>query len=194
MQEIWKLAPATLDRMRTDRRQILSLLPFPLLAGSMLQDSDPEPKGESTALTVLLVRHAETAESTRSGGDPELSEAGEARAAALARLLQDAGVTHLFCSEFRRTAATLAPLESQFDLQAKVISARDAAAQQQALLDLPTGSVAVVAGHSNTIPALAAALAGLEAPMVIEHEDYDRLFVVAGPRRSPVTLELRYES
>jgi len=53
------------------------------------------------------------------------------------------------------------------------------------LLELPAGSVAVVAGHSNTIPALATLLGGTilgteataQGPMLSDSE-YGRLFVL----------------
>lgn len=136
--------------------------------------------------TLMLLRHAETAESTETTRDPELSDAGERRAAALARLLSHAGVTHLFASEYKRTQATLAPLAEALDLEIEVVPADRAGSQLEALRALPEGAVAVVCGHSNTIPGLAAAV-GCEPEGLVDHEvygpmlgksEYDRLFVV----------------
>lgn len=154
------------------------------------------------ALTVVCVRHAEKAPD---GRDPALTPAGTERAAALARLLGHAGVTHVFASEFRRTRATVAPLAAAAGLTVTVVPAGDPAAQVAALEALPAGAVAVVAGHSNTVPGLVAALGGAieglaeherYGPMLADDE-YDRLFVVtrhgradAAPRVA--TLELRY--
>jgi phosphohistidine phosphatase SixA len=152
--------------------------------------------------TVFLLRHAEKAESTTNERDPSLSEAGRQRARALARLLGKAKVTHLFSSEFVRTNETLAPLAEAAGLEVQVIPARDGEDQVRALVALPPGSIAVVCGHSNTIPALVAALGGTIDALVdhptygpmLGDDEYDRLFVVIRPvaGESAQTIELRY--
>lgn len=163
----------------------------------------PVPAADAAGVTVILVRHAETAGDTSSGGtDPGLSEAGRARAAALARVLEDAGVTHVYASEFVRTQATVAPLASGVRAEVTLIPARELDAQVAALRALPAGAVAVVAGHSNTIPALVERLGGrmtgLEASerhgALIPHDEYDRLVVVLleSGRDAAPTVELRY--
>ncbi len=175
----------------------LAPLLVPLAEGAT--DAPPKP------LTVLAFRHAETAGSTRSGGDPELSDGGAARAEALARLLANSGVTHVFSSEFARTQATIAPLAEQLGLEIQVVPADDGAAQVDALLDLPPGSIAAVCGHSNTVPGIVSGLGGEARDLVehpkyggmLEHESYDRLFVVTRPTTDDgasgvQTIELRY--
>jgi len=158
----------------------------------------PYPTGRAPApeqpVSVFLVRHAETAESTREARDPELSEEGLLRAHELARLLSHAGVTHLFASEFVRTGATLAPLAGELGLEVRIIPARESEQQLQALQALPPGSVAVVAGHSNTVPELVVALGG-EVAEPIEHEQYHRVFLVTLPGHAdgaPKAIELHY--
>lgn len=167
------------------------------------QESRPVVREEGEPpVTVFLLRHAEKAnEHTR---DPDLTEAGEARAASLAELLVAAKVTHLFSTEYRRTRNTLAPLAKQTELEVEVVSAREPNQLVQRLRGLPPGSTAVVSGHSNTTPALAAALGceldGLHetqrGPMLGENE-YDRLFLLTLPPAGAkgVTgkvVELRY--
>ena len=68
-----------------------------------------------------------------------------------------------------------------------------------ALRNLPDGSVAVVAGHSNTVPQIVARLGGevrdLTRRGFIEDSTYDRLFVVTLPvddDTATQTIELRY--
>lgn len=176
-----------------------------LLAPLSSGEQDPT-QDQTPGRTVVLVRHAETAEPTGGGADPALSDAGKTRAAALARLLGHAGVTHLFASEYGRTQQTLAPLSEAAELAVTEIAAGEAEAQLAALGSLPPGAVAVVAGHSNTVPGLAAglgcAIEGLEehpryGPM-LGHDEYDRLFVVhlpaAGANAAPGVIELRYGS
>jgi len=166
-------------------------------------DPVPMPSQEAGASVVIFVRHAETVTSTSTTRDPVLSVQGEARAEALARLLANSKVSHLFASEYKRTQATLAPLGSARALNVSVHPARKADELVSALRGLPAGSVAVVAGHSNTVPQLVTALGG-QPENLVEHPthgkmlgetQYDRLFVVPGPTfgASPApTIELRY--
>lgn len=161
----------------------------------------PEPATDPIAArptTVILVRHAEKADDDPR--DPSLSPRGEARARALAGLLAQAGVTHLFASEFKRTQATLRPLASATGRPLVVVPAADGAALVAAIQALPAGSVAVVSGHSNTVPTLVSGLGGalrgtVASPTgpLLPDEAYDRLFLLVVPARGEVqTLELRY--
>ena len=183
-----------------------SLAADPALQGAAapaegLQTAEPPARPVASSRTVILLRHAEKGSDDRR--DPSLSEAGEARARALARLLSKAGVTQLFASEYKRTQATLAPLAAALDVPVVAHPASDSAGLVRRLRALPPGSVAVVAGHSNTVPELAAAL-GAALPALSEtprgamlaEEEYDRLFVLsflATPAPgAPALLELRY--
>ena len=65
--------------------------------------------------TVFLVRHAERADTTPGAArrwptDPDLSDAGRARAESLAAALKDAKITAIYTTEFKRTQQTAAPL------------------------------------------------------------------------------------
>lgn len=157
--------------------------------------------------TVILVRHAETAQSTKTTRDPELSEAGKERAESLARLLSGAGVGRLFSSEFQRTQATLAPLAERRGLEVETIPAGEPEKLVSILRGLPAGMVAVIAGHSNTVPGLVHRLGGRVEDLVederygpmLRSSEYDRLFVVQLPLvqgategGGVATLELRY--
>jgi phosphohistidine phosphatase SixA len=174
-----------------------ALLSLGRSAASLPEDLQP-----ARPITVFLLRHAETAASTQSERDPPLSEAGAARAAALARLLGQAGVTHLFASEYQRTQATLAPLAEVAGRSVEVVPAADEAQFAGMLRGLAPGSVAVVAGHSNTVPALVLSLGGEvrgaraePSPPALAHDSYDRLFQVtlaADPGALPGCIELCY--
>ena len=187
------------------KRPLLALFLALAASGALIwgQSGDPRPSPPQKPVTVFLVRHAETAESTRTSRDPELSELGLERAQSLSRLLGHAGVTHLYSSEFRRTAATLGPLAEDLGLEVQSIAAADRAATLEALAGLPPGSVAVVAGHSNTVPALVEALGGQLADLaedprhgkLLDHDSYDRLAQVILPAEAGTavqTIELRY--
>jgi len=126
---------------------------------------------------VLMVRHAEKGDDGTP--DPPLSKAGEARASCLATMLTPFAPDHLFATEYRRTQATLGPLAEATGQEIEVHSASDADGWVQLLRDLPSGSRAVVAGHSNTVPGLLQALggapSGLNKKGHLPHEEYDRL-------------------
>lgn len=135
--------------------------------------------------TAILLRHAEK-DAGSDPKDPALSQAGQERARALQRLLARAGATHLFASEFRRTRETLGPLAEARSLAIDALPAADLAGLVDRIRALPAGSVAVVAGHSNTVPALAAALGGTIQDLVsspsgrsLRDDEYARLFVLS---------------
>jgi phosphohistidine phosphatase SixA len=147
----------------------------------------------SFAQSVILVRHAERADTAAGGAptmaaDPDLSEAGRARAGRLAEMLRDAGVTAIFVTEYKRTQQTAAPLAAALGLTPVVIKAADT----KALITRVRAATghALVVGHSNTVPEVAAAIAG-STPMTIADNEYDNLLVVSRSGKSRV-LRLRY--
>jgi len=180
---------------------LLLLACKPAMTAPAADTAKPEPATNAATTvrptTVILVRHAEKA--ADDPRDPNLSPAGEARARALAGMLAQAGVTHLFASEFKRTQATLRPLATAAGREVLVVPAADQAALVAAIEALPAGSIAVIAGHSNTVPALVTALGGALRGTVpsptgpqLPDDAYDRLFLVILPARGEVqTLELR---
>lgn len=179
----------------------LLLLTFAFLSFSRFALSQ-EPATAVEPVTVILVRHGDT-DSSNPVPDPELTERGVQRAEALASLLSAAGVTHLFSTEFVRTRTTLDPLAKRTGVEVEVIPAREGARQLQLLRALPAGSVAVVAGHSNTVPGMARALGtqplGLEQHErygeILPHDAFDRAYVITLPvseSAGPKLVELRY--
>ena len=150
-------------------------------------------------VTVIAVRHCEKGKDDPR--DPGLAEAGTARAQQLSKLLAHSGVTHVYATGYRRTQDSIAPLAAAAGLEVITYDARAIANFAESLAELPPGSVAVVAGHSNTTPDLVFALGGevtdlvaMQGMQLIEEDQYDRLFIVNLPATSaPVTtLEMRY--
>lgn len=197
------MKPSLLHRSRIAFVPAL-LLP---LAGLALGLRGPAPQEEAATppapITVILVRHAETAGSTRSLPDPPLSTEGAERAAALGALLGHSGATHLFSSDLQRTRATLGPLAEALGLEIASGPPLPVEPLAATLGALPPGSTAVVAGHSNTVPALVEALGGTIPGLerhpqhgpLLDHGDYDRLFWLTLPAcagESVKTIELRY--
>jgi len=126
--------------------------------------------------TIFIVRHAEKA----SGGagasnDPDLSDAGRARAKSLAKLLKDAGITAVYATEFKRTQQTAAPTAAAAGIRVTQLPGNETSSLV-AKLRAPRGN-ALVVGHSNTVPEIIQAL-GFSKPAAIGDGDYDNLFIV----------------
>lgn len=133
----------------------------------------------NASTVVLVVRHAEKASET--ARDPELSAAGMARAEALLEVARDAGVTAILATQFLRTQATAAPVAAARGLTPEIVpavAAVDAHARTVAeAARRHAGGVVLIVGHSNTVPAIVAAL-GVPEPPPICDDEYDNLYVV----------------
>lgn len=148
---------------------VLAMALFPI--SSRAQDST----------VVVVVRHAEKA--TDDPRDPSLSEAGKARALALAAKLAGNGLDVAYSTQFKRTQQTAAPAAEQAGIEVSIrpVDAKTAASYDadlaRDLRALPPGSTALVVGHSNTVPGIVAAISGQPAADMPETE-YDRYTVV----------------
>lgn len=126
--------------------------------------------------TIFLVRHAEKAQDG-DAKDPDLSDAGRARAESIAEVLKDAGITAIYATELKRTQQTAEPLARLANVEVTIVPAKETAALIAKLK--ATDGAALVVGHSNTVPQILQAL-GVSAPVTIGESDYDNLFVVVG--------------
>lgn len=144
--------------------------------------------------TVIVVRHAEKA--TGQGDDPHLSDAGTARAHALARALDDAGVTAVIVSQYACTAETAAPTARAAGVSPEVVEVKDPIprhiADVSAAVRRHPGGVVLVVGHSNTVADIVAAL-GAGRPGDICDPEYDRMEIVGmAPNGRAWRIESRY--
>jgi len=124
--------------------------------------------------TVIVVRHAEKVDNS---ADPDLSEAGKARAVLLARLLGETEVSALFSSQFKRTQQTLMPLSRKLNL--KILTVHASLTEdlvRRISTQFPRKNV-VVASHSDRVTEIIEALGGKSVGFLAE-SDYDNLFVV----------------
>ncbi len=124
---------------------------------------------------VVLVRHAEKADEPAS--DPPLSAVGAERAAELARLLADAGITRIHSSDTRRTLDTARPLAEALGLEIERYDPRDLPAMAARLQELPGRHLVV--GHSNTTDVLSGLMGGDTFGEIVEAWEYDRLYLLA---------------
>ena len=122
---------------------------------------------------VYLVRHAEKADG---GADPVLTASGLARAALLADLLSDSGITHIHSSDFVRTRDTAEPLAGRLGLETLIYDPRDLVGMASRLRNTPGRHP--VSGHSNTTPRLVELLGGDPHTAIDEPAEYDRLYIV----------------
>lgn len=138
---------------------------------------------------IYLVRHSEKLP----GSDPALSELGVARTAALANKLKDAGIAHVFSSDFKRTRMTAAPVAEQSKVAVTIYNARELrpfAVELEAFAKSAKGNILVV-GHSNTTPVVASLLTKAEFPMLNE-DQYDHLYVVRQNNDGSFTATIEY--
>lgn len=159
-----------------ERRSLLGLLGAAALTGPVAMASATT--GESTRLHVL-VRHAEKA--ADDPRDPTLSNAGQLRAAALSELLGALPIDRICVTPLKRTRLTAEATATRLGLEVQAIEFGDTLqshieATAQALRVGGDG-VALVVGHSNTLPLLIEALGG-PADVQITDDQYDDLFLL----------------
>lgn len=157
-----------------------------LLLGACASGGPAGDRDAVAAVTFVVVRHAEKA--VDGSSDPPLSAAGRRQARSLADSLAGSPLVAVYATAYRRTQATAAPAARLHGLPVITYDARQAAAGFAASLRdrHATGTVLVV-GHSNTAPAIAAALCGCDvAPM--GESDYGRRLVVQLGADGDVTL------
>jgi broad specificity phosphatase PhoE len=123
------------------------------------------------------------------GRDPDLSEAGRARAQSLAKTLRDAGITAIYVTDLKRTQQTAAHLAKALGIKPTIPLPNDTTALSARLRDIRRGNVLVV-GHSDTVPKLIKAL-GIAASISLNDTDYDNLFVVLLEKK-PRLIRLHY--
>jgi probable phosphoglycerate mutase len=130
---------------------------------------------------VYLVRHAEK---TTDKDDPALTEAGQARADALADLLTGKWLTHIYSTDTKRTRDTAAPVAERYGLKVELYDPRDLPAMAAKLKATPGRHLVV--GHSNTTPQLTELLGGDGGTEIVEATEYDRLYWVTTSPDEPV--------
>jgi broad specificity phosphatase PhoE len=156
-----------------------------------------EPAARTTACTtIIVVRHAE--QTDPEAADPLLSEAGAARANALAAALEHSGVQAIYVTQFKRTQDTAGPVAALLHVSVTEVPVDRAKLAEHApllagrILAEHPGGIVLVVGHSNTVPAIVEALAKVKI-RAIERNEFDRLIVVtAGEKGCAHAIEARY--
>jgi len=166
----------------------LSLAVLSVSASTLLLLSVPSRAyAQEPEVVVYLVRHAERAEDGTD--DPPISRAGQQRADLLSTLLSDAGITHVYSTDYKRTRATGRPLAERSGLTMASYDPRDLTGFAATLGAAPGRHLVV--GHSNTTPDLVAALGG-DPHGPIQEFEYDRLYVLVIRGNDVSTVLLRF--
>jgi len=147
--------------------------------------------------TVIFVRHAE--KGALPANDPVLSEAGQRRAAELARQLVDAdvipgvGVDAVYSTSYRRSVETAKPVADALDLPVLMYDAADTEVIIDAMVREYKGKIILVVGHSNTVPEMIANMGASKNVPEIAEDEYDNIYIVTIPWFGKTkTIRLRY--
>lgn len=162
----------------------LLLLPLLLVLSACAGTVKP---GSDTVF--IVVRHAERAETP--ANDPGLSEAGRARADALAAALADVPLRAVYATPTRRTRETAAPVAEAKGLEVRDYDAARPPADSATVLHIRhAGQQVLVVGHSNTVPALVSTLCACPV-LPLEEGDYGDLYQVHIRANGEVRLTTR---
>lgn len=152
----------------------------------------------SSTTTIYLVRHAEKQAQDPNKpippNDVELSDSGHVRARVLRDSMQPRALKGIFATTVVRTQQTVEPTAAAKGLTVKLYPATQPAAD--ALVDSLSaikGKVFLVAGHSNTVPAMVRHL-GLPCSFAgnIPDNDYDNMFIITIKKGVKTVKETTY--
>lgn len=128
---------------------------------------------QAEGYVLYLVRHAEKAETQGAERDPPLSACGQARAQFLAGYFANSNLEQVYSSDYQRTRQTAAEIVAQQQLPLAIYQAKEIAALAHQLRERKQN--ALVVGHSNTIPPLAALLSE-QTTAAMHEEEYSRMY------------------
>ncbi len=163
-----------------------------LLCSSLLPlgaQAPQPPSAPAPATTIVLLRHAEKA--SDSDPDSPLSEAGRARARALAPQLAAFRPDALMVSQRRRTQETLAPLAERLHLQPLVRDNEKVPELAAELLRDFKGRTVVIGWHHGPHEPLARALGVTGDLPAWTSRTYDRIWIIRIGAKGETTFEER---
>ena len=125
----------------------------------------------TTVKPVYLLRHAEKG----AGSDPDLTPAGQARAQEFLRVLGNVTVNAIYSTNTKRTRQTAQPLATAKSLTIQIYSDTSTA---NTILSGSNEQIAVIVGHSNTVPELITAFGATPPYTYIPEKEFDNLFLL----------------
>ncbi len=169
-----------------------ALTPLAVSAQEHAHAGNDHAKMEHPVTVVVIVRHADKA--AQPAADPPLTEAGTARAQALAEMLRNANVAAVFHTPTVRTRETALPTARQFGLTPEVLPLGPAAVHAEVVAEAVrkhAGKTVLVVGHSNTVMKYIAALGGPVRPDLCDHQ-YDGIYTLVIAHGETRVVEGRY--
>jgi broad specificity phosphatase PhoE len=140
------------------------------------------------------VRHAEKASDAE---DSPLAEAGMQRAQALAAVAQDAGVSAIYTTQFKRNRATAQPLAERLgvaptEVPVNLQSPGDYGQRlAREIVEKHRGQTVLVIGHGNTIASIVEGLTGRN-PQLGDVQYSDLLVVTVPPSGTASLIRAQY--
>jgi len=149
----------------------------------------------SQTTTILLFRHAEkdtsAPGSTAMRSDPPLSAEGIKRADRIPGVLIAYQPDSIYSTNYTRTKSTVTPLAQKFNLGIQTYNPSDLATFAERLLN-NKGKVMVVAGHSNTTPALVNLLIKENKYAALDESIYNQFWIVTIKEGKAEAITVRY--
>jgi phosphohistidine phosphatase SixA len=176
------------------RRFRLPLLAAALLALPVAAAAQHTHTQAAAPTTVIVVRHAEKVSTDPADRDPALDAAGQARAQALAAAIRGAGVDAVITTQFKRTRMTAQALVDSLKLTPEVVAAGGPNHVQEvaAAVRKHAGHTVLVVGHSNTVPAIIAALGGPRLADLCDSQYADMFVLVLDGSPQPPLIRSTY--
>ncbi len=125
----------------------------------------------TTMTTIIFVRHAD-----RDGSNDALTDVGVARADELVHVAEKSGATAIYHSGANRTRLTATPLANTLGITMNQIA--NSAQTIDHIFNNHRGETVMVAGHSDSVPAMIGLAGGPALPHITSTE-YDNLFILS---------------
>ncbi|MDT9598936.1 SixA phosphatase family protein [Sphingosinicella rhizophila] len=158
-------------------RYVLAL--FALLLSGCMTPAPIQPPS-----TFYVMRHLDTLEGS---SDPDLTEAGQRRAALLADWFAEEPPLAIFVSDTRRARQTAAPLAEKLGITPRIYDPSDSRGLIMEVMKEP--APVLIVAHSNTVPDIVYALSG-ERPDPLVHADFGDIWRIAGKDRTVTKTRL----
>jgi phosphohistidine phosphatase SixA len=133
---------------------------------------------------VYLIRHAEQ---ELSGNDPSITEAGKARAASWAKMLQYVGLDVIYTSDAKRTQQTGRIIADRLGLSLNSMNRAETVGLTDKLSFDHEEDTVLIVGHAETIPGILQNL-GVSGNIEVSQSDFANLFMLFHPGADEVRL------
>lgn len=145
--------------------------------------------------TYILLRHAEKDTSTAGAAmmtaDPPLMAKGKERAQRLVQELSAFRPDAIYSTSYIRTRSTVQPLSEKYGVAIESYDPRNLKALAENLL-ASKGKTIIVAGHSNTTPALANLLIGENKYPPLDDSVYNQYWIITVTNGKPEAKVVTY--